>query len=419
MPEEAFCRIDDFGPLPVCQPQSLAELGERVRRAAAEGQAVYPLGGRTMLDYGLPPTRPGVAIDLRGLDQVIDFPARDMTVTVQAGITLARLQERLRTENLRLPVDIPMAERATLGGSLATNTSGPRRYGLGTLRDYVIGISVVNDQGQEIKAGGRVVKNVAGYDLCKLYVGSLGTLGIITQVTLKLRPLPEEQAFLILGCDTGALEPLLERVHGSRTRPVCVDLLNQAAVPALGPQVRPRLPTAAWVLVVGFEDNRTAVDWQVRQLREELGTEYGRDLAVLRGAEAAPLWQALTEFPARSESALTFKANLLPRAAAAFCQQAAALPHGLVLQAHAGSGIVIGHAARDLTLDQAGAMLTLLRETAAAAQGNLVLLRCPTAWKATLPVWGAPRDDAWLMRTVKEKLDPRRLFNPGRFVAGI
>src|SRR5262245_60187742 len=182
------------------RPQSLAEVGESIREAAAANHAVFALGGQTMLDFGLPPSRPGVGIDLRGLDRVIDYPARDMTITVQAGIAIAKLQELLRAENQRLPIDVPLAERATLGGVLATNTSGPRRYGFGTLRDYVIGMSAVNDRGEEIKAGGRVVKNVAGYDLCKLFIGSLGTLGIISQVTLKLRPLPEEQAFVTFGC---------------------------------------------------------------------------------------------------------------------------------------------------------------------------------------------------------------------------
>ena len=154
MLEQPPCLIDDFGPLPVLQPESVAELGDLVRRAAAEGNALYPLGGRTMLDYGLPPTKPGMAVDLRGLNQVIDYPARDMTVTVQAGITIAKLQELLATENQRLPVDVPLPDQATLGGALATNASGPRRYGFGTLRDYVIGISVMNDEGQETKAGG-------------------------------------------------------------------------------------------------------------------------------------------------------------------------------------------------------------------------------------------------------------------------
>ena len=167
--------IDDFGPLPVRRPTSVAELCGLVKEAAAGGQGVYPVGGRTTLDVGLPPIKPGIALDTTALNQVIDYPARDMTITVQAGITMAKLQETLAAEGQWLPVDVPNPDQATIGGAVALNKSGPRRYGYGTLRDYVIGISFVTDEGNEVKAGGRVVKNVAGYDLMKLQVGAVGT----------------------------------------------------------------------------------------------------------------------------------------------------------------------------------------------------------------------------------------------------
>jgi glycolate oxidase FAD binding subunit len=395
----------------------VAELSNTVRRAVAEGQAVYPAGGQTMLGLGLPPTRPGIAVDLRGLNQVIDYPARDITITVQAGITFAELQRLLAAENQRLPIDVPQAERATLGGSLATNTSGPRRYGFGTLRDYVIGISVVNDQGHEVKAGGRVVKNVAGYDLCKLYVGSFGTLGIITQVTLKLRPRPEEQALLLLPCAEGDLRALLEHLHQTRTRPVVLDVLNAAAVRWLTRHAKVALPDSPWVVVVGFEDTHPALQWEVQQLVKELRLAYGLEARL--GATAESLWQSLVEFRASAEAVLTFQAAILPSTTAAFCQQAARLPEGLLLQTHAGNGVVIGHAGPGLTQERAAAMLMKLRELAGASQGHVIVVRCPSAWKDAGFVWGPPRGDVWLMRKVKEQLDPRRLFNPGRFVDGI
>src|SRR5262249_42500424 len=143
--------IDDVDVLGLNRPQSASDASEIVRRAALDGHAIFPLGGRTMLDLGLPPTRPGVGIDFRGFTQLIAYPTRDMTITVQARITLAKLQGILATENQRLPIDVPVAEQATLGGAIATNTSGPRRYGFGTLRDYVIGISVINSEGHEVK----------------------------------------------------------------------------------------------------------------------------------------------------------------------------------------------------------------------------------------------------------------------------
>jgi glycolate oxidase FAD binding subunit len=415
---DAACRIDDSEPMPLMRPESIAAVGDLVRQAVSEGKALYPVGGGTMLGLGLPPEKPGWALDIRGLAHVIDYPARDMTITVQAGITLAELQMTLAGENQRLPVDVPHPEQATLGGTMATNTSGPRRLGWGTLRDYVIGISTVNDEGQEVKAGGRVVKNVAGYDLCKLHVGALGTLGEIVQVTLKLRPLPEAQALVTFGCASDGLGPLLDLVHEGRTRPVCVDLLNAAAVRAVRREHGVGLPEAPWVVAVGFEESGPAVSWQVQQLIREVSPAGIRGLEARAGQAAEPLWQALVALADPPDAALSFKANLLPGAVADFCRAAEKLSGNLLLHAHAGSGIVRGHAA-GLTLEGAEAMLKALGVKAAAAQGNVVLPRCPPEWKRRLPVWGTPRGDLALMRRVKDALDPRRLFNPGRFVGGI
>jgi glycolate oxidase FAD binding subunit len=416
------CHIDEFGPLPVVRPTSVAELGDAVRRAAADGLAVYPTGGRTMLGQGLPPARQGVAIDVRGLAQVVDYPARDMTITVQAGIRVAWLQGLLATENQRLPIDVPLAGSATLGGALATNASGPRRLGFGTLRDYVIGISVVNDEGQETKAGGRVVKNVAGYDLCKLHVGALGTLGVITQVTLKLRPRPEAARLLVLNCLPRHVPALLEVVRQSRTRPVCVELLNHAAADGINLHqgVLPRsTPAGQWALAVGYEDNAPALRWQVEQLRRELPADLAKMLFEWEGPQAEAIWKALADFPLAPDAPLTFKANLRPGATADFFKLAAELPEELLLAAHASSGIVVGHAAGAPALERAREVVTTLQAAAVASGGNLVLLRCPPAWKKELPVWGAPRGDAALMRAVKEKFDPKGLFNPGRFLDGL
>jgi glycolate oxidase FAD binding subunit len=409
------CQIDGFGPIPVARPASVEELGEIVRSASAEGTAVYPFGGQTQLGLGNPPIKAGLAVDVRGLDRVIDFPARDMTITVQAGIGVDRLQRLIAAENLRLPIDVPQAERATLGGILATNVSGPRRLGYGTLRDYVIGISAINDEGNEFKAGGRVVKNVAGYDICKLLVGSLGTLGIISQVTLKLRPLAEEQALLTLGCNPDGLEAMLAGLHATRTRPVCVELLNRLAAEAVFHRVAMSVPASAWTLVVGYEGNEEAVRWQVQQLVMEVGAASHLEARV--GFPAQPLWAALTECAGGAEAAMSFKANVLPSTVADFCRAADRDPDRPILQAHAGSGIVRGHWA-DVTETRAAELRAVWRAQAERGQGSVVVERCPSAWKRSIPVWDAV-PDGWLMRTIKEKFDPRRTFNPGRFVEGI
>jgi glycolate oxidase FAD binding subunit len=411
--EQLSCTIDDFGPIPIHRPATVAELGECIRRSATDRQAVYPLGGRTMLHVGLPPGKPGVGLDLRSLDQVIDYPARDMTITVQAGITLARLQEILKQEHQQLPIDVPAPEHATLGGALAANASGPRRYGYGSLRDYLIGISVVNDQGQEVKAGGRVVKNFAGYDLCKLLIGSFGTLGIITQVTLKLKPTVEEQALVDIPCEARNLAAVLDLLHHSRTRPVSITAINGRIHPDEAGSLS--LSYGGWSVLAGFAGSKQAVAWQVRQLKEELGPVNLPGVSANLSAFVPQVHQALTDVAWSPYPGLTFKANLLPGRVADFLR--AAEPLDLCLHAYAGNGIVIGHINGARTLEDAQTVLRKLQELA--IQGNVIVLRCPAEWKPALPIWGVPRGDAWLMRAVKDKLDPAGLFNPGRFIAGI
>jgi glycolate oxidase FAD binding subunit len=355
-----------------------------------------------MLDFGLPPSRSGIGVDLRNLSQIIDYPARDMTITVQTGITLAKIQEILAAENQQLPMDVPQPNLATLGGAIATNTTGPRRYGYGTWRDYLIGISVINSEGNEFKAGGRVIKNVAGYDLCKLLAGSLGTLGIISQVTLKLKPKPEERALAMLDCPPESVGTALDLLHASQTRPVCIVLHN------------PLPEMTSWAIVVGFEGNSQAVAWQVQQLVKEWHQAGFGGLHVRFGSASDHLWRVLVNFPNHPDAFISFKANMLSSATAEFCLRVANVMPENPIQAHAGNGIVMGHLINDITLEQAQEFLKQIQAWAAARQGNAVVLRCPAEWKHELPIWGVPRGDAWLMRQVREKLDPHRVFNPGR-----
>jgi glycolate oxidase FAD binding subunit len=327
------------------------------------------------------------------------------------------LREITEKANLQLPIDVAQSERATLGGVLATNVSGPRRFGHGTLRDYVIGISALNNEGQIFKAGGRVVKNVAGYDLCKLLVGSLGTLGVITQVTLKLRPIAEGQAIVALACDASNLECITNCLHATATRPTCLELLNQPAAHAVFAHAGLAAPESPWLALVGYEGNAAAVEWQVQQLVKEVGAKcsvQGR-----MDFTARPLCHALVEFASLADHGTSFKASVAPSATLAFCVEADRDPKRPALHIHLGNGIVHGHWAHDLTKEDAARMLTQWRERARQGQGTVVVPRCPSAWKMALDVWGPPRGDAWLMREIKRKFDPMNLFNPGRFVDGI
>ncbi|OWK42260.1 FAD-binding oxidoreductase [Fimbriiglobus ruber] len=407
--------IDDFGPLPVRRPATVSDLGGLVRETAAAGQGVYPVGGGTHLGLGLPPSKPGIAVDTRGLDQVIDYPARDMTITVRAGVTIESLQKTLAAEGQWLPVDVPDPARATLGGALAANLSGPRRLSRGTLRDYVIGISFVADDGVEVKGGGRVVKNVAGYDLMKLQVGALGTLGIVTQVTLKVTPKVEDQAIIAFGVNAAAVGPTLDRLHASAARPAALELLNAAAAKVAAAAAGIRLPEFdPWVIVAGFEEKAATVTWQLASLRDELKTAPVRDVTEFRGPACSPIWAALTGLQTTPDSRFTFKATVLPSKMGVFATAAAAAHPDLSVHAHALNGIAFGHLAGDATADRASALLAALAPTTADANGSLTVRLCPPEWKKVLPIWGAPRGDRAVMRAVKAALDPKNVFNPGR-----
>ena len=404
--------LDGLGPIPVRRPETVTELGELVRETIRDEKALYPFGGRTKLDFGLPPTKSGVAVDCRAFNTIIDYPARDLTITVGAGIPIATLQNTLAVEGQRLPIDIPNPDESTLAGAIATNTSGPRRFLRGTLRDAVIGISFLTDAGVEVKGGGRVVKNVAGYDLMKLQIGALGTLGILTQVTLKVTPKPEDQAFVVFGINAASIGPTLDRLHLSASRPAAIEVLNSAAVKQIAEQTGIALPMSdPWLIVAGFEEKAPTVAWQVGTLKDELKAAPVRNVTEFRGIECDKLWHALTQLQSPRESRFSFKANVLASEVGTFLGTASAANTDLVLHAHAGNGIVFGHIHAELTVDQASAILAKLTP---AEPGNLIVRRCPSEWKNVLPVWGRSRHELSTMQAVKKMLDPHNVFNPGR-----
>ena len=396
-------------------PATATELARWVgENDAGPARPLYPAGGRTAIEFGYPSPQSGIRVSTTELKKVIDYPARDMTITVEAGIRISELAEILATEKQRLAVDVALPRRATLGGVVAANASGPRRFGWGTIRDYVLGVSAVDASGRLYKAGGRVVKNVAGYDLCKMLVGSYGSLAIITQVTLKVRPIPESSGILWCAFDhLASIEQALARLTSSATRPIAVDLLDARAAAEIAATADLDLPTHRPVLCVGVEGTGHETAWQLEQLRSEIGPFQPNSMTVVAADDVGDVWTALTEFQVASDDPLTFKASLLPSRTVEFLQMAEAA--GCSIQAHAANGIVIGHLPDTVSSASAAeALLRPLRELTTRCQGNLAIEQCDEAWKAALPLLGEPPQAAKWMRTLKRQLDPRNLLNPGR-----
>jgi glycolate oxidase FAD binding subunit len=397
-------------------PATPNELGSFVRAAYESETPLYPIGGGTSLDLGLPSKAEGQWLSLAKLNRVVDYPARDMTVTVEAGVTMKTLADLLAKERQRLPIDVPLAERATIGGVVATNWNGPRRFGEGSVRDYVIGINAVDGRGQPFKGGGRVVKNVAGYDFCKLLTGSLGTLGIITQLTMRLKPVPEQS--MLLACaiaDSAHAERLLAGLITSKSRPSAIELIAGPAWQA-DPALADLHPSASQLfLVVALEGTGPEVEYMQRQLSAEW-RELGIEAPLIVG-EGAALWQRLVEFPAEGQSPLVLKASVVPSGTTAVIDAARRLDPDSSVQSHAGNGIVIIKFAKFPEQGLSRALVGNLQPVAAAHRGQVIVLSNPSGAEMThQSVWGATDSPLNLMTEVKRRFDPKDILNRGRFV---
>ena len=420
--------VDGRTPCAVVFPGSAEEVGRVVQAAGAAGVPVVPWGGGTHMHRGAPPRDGALVVGLRRLGRVVEHEPADLTATAEAGITIAALQAALGARGQWLPLDPPAPGEATLGGVLAANVAGPRRLGYGTARDLVIGIRAVAPDGALVRAGGKVVKNVAGYDLAKLYIGSLGTLGIIVDVTLKLRPRPETEGacwatFPALGAAARAALTLA----GSELGPVAALLLDPVAGEACGRQAGLGAVPAP-VVLVAFDGLPSAVTSACDEAVAALRAAGAGAVEVLDAPATARALDAVREARRFVTSPLAVAtAGILPADVGAYLETAAAAARGAGVRlgalAHAGHGLVT------LLLATAGAetppaaataaTLAQCRDAARAKGGHLAIEWAPLGVREACPVWDPPGPAVEIMRRLKTRLDPQGVLNPGRFVGGI
>ena len=399
-------------------PGSVDEVAATVVHAMEAGVPIVPWGGGSAIDVGAPPARAGLVLVLTRLTALVEHEPGDLTATAQAGITIAALQAALRARGQWLSLDPPDAARATLGGVLAANASGPRRHLYGTARDLLIGVTVVTADGAVVRGGGKVVKNVAGYDLPKLFIGSFGTLGVIVEATVKLRPLPDEERLVAVRFerleDAGAA---LRALLGSDLIPNAVELLDAPSAGALG------LPVAA-TLAVGFDGLGEQVDWQVAELAAVVVGCGGAKPAPLPPETWARLASASRE--AFDAPAAVMTLSVLPTVVAETMEHGAqtARKRGLASAwcAHAGVGHLTATLSADASRLDPAPIVAVLEEWRAAARaggGHASVTWAPLPVKSALPVWDDAGAAGRLMQRIKAQLDPSNLLNPGRFVGGI
>lgn len=414
MAQEDGFEVDGLRPRVVVEPTSVEEAAEVMRVAYSHGAAVIPWGAGTRMGLGMPPRAADLVLSTRSLNGIVDYRPEDLTVTVRAGTPLGDLQAALGREGQFLPLDPAWAQTATIGGIIATNASGPLRLAYGPARDLVIGTRVVNADGLVSKAGGRVVKNVAGYDLNKLYIGSLGTLGVIVELSFKVWPIPPTTGTVLASfADLGAVRQVVGQVVRSPLNPQSAELMD-AAVARLAAEVS--LPNGHYLLAFRAAGIDRAVARQVRELTD-ICLRQGGEILVLAPEKESAFWSAVREFPGAQVPALA-KISVPVSEVVTIMGTLAGAGEGTARGlAHAGSGIVYAQLMGDD--DVILGLVNSLRGQALALGGSLVVERCPTCLKGRLDVWGPVGPQLKVMRAIKAQMDPRHILNPGRFVGGI
>ena len=402
--------VEGLTPKAAVFPASEEELSALLKEANEKCWAVAPKGSGNAERLGNLHERLDVVVATGMLPHMIDHNPGDLTVSVGAGTKFGLLQERLAEVGQWLPLDPPLAARRTVGGMLAANLAGPLSLSYGAARDFVLGVRVASADGTVTKSGGNVVKNVTGFDLPKLHIGALGTLGIILQATFKVIPLPQEDTTLAAEFDDlGKAVDACHEIARSQYAGETIELIK-------GSDGRNRV-------CVRFLGSVPSVEVRLEKGKSLLEQASAENVDILAQDEARALWDAVTDFGwngSAGEEVLLSLGHLPSQtqsvigAVSEYCVQN---NYGLEMAAGPARGVVKCKIAAPA--NQVKSVVSDLRSTAASADGYALVEQAPLRAKADLDVWGDPGPALHLMRRLKNRMDPNRVLNPGRYVGGI
>jgi glycolate oxidase FAD binding subunit len=422
-------------PAAVVCPTDAAQIAEILRFAAAEKLAVIPTGGCTKLGIGSPPARYDIALDLSRMNRVLAYDPQDLTLGVEPGVRIEDLLRTLAEKKQFLPLAVPFLDRATIGGIVAANSSSPLRHAYGAVRDFCLGMEFVTGEGAQAKSGGRVVKNVTGYDLHKLLIGSLGTLAVITRLNFRTFPMPQAQGSFVASFSLAeAAFDFCRAISHSVLTPQMVEIANPGTAALLfSGEISTRIEPRTWTVIVSAAGQPAVVDRHERELGRLAGAADAEEFFPLEAAEADSAFVQIREFPRlmieKVPAAAIFRISAVPGAMAALQGKlrvlAAQRELDFVSLARA-SGIL--YAAflpqRDLSETHQALPGTIAEVFQVCRQSEIpasaMLEWCPTEIKTSPDVvWGTQRADFELMRRVKHSFDPQNILAPGRFAGGI
>ena len=414
--------IDGKAPQFAATPDSVEQLGEVMSAISEAGLSAAPWGGGTQSDLGNRIAKLDAVVLTSSINRVVQHNAADLTVTVEAGLTLARLSEVLAEEGQFLAMDSPVPHRATIGGTLATGVSGPLRWQYGSTRDLVIGMKVVQANGTITKSGGQVVKNVSGYDMARLHVGGLGTLGIIAEVSFKLTPLPRRQATVIGSFD--ALESCFQAagdVFHSQVMPISLTAFSQSVnstAEVVGVD-------GVYFLAVRLGGRPMTLERQVKECVTTFESRGAGFVEKLENEHSDAVWRALADFGWDEATSAPFVLRisvvpaLLKEVAADLSGESTGSPAAVISQP--GYGVMSASWAPQggISVDDAVGLVRKVRERVHGLSGTVIVERCPVEAKAAFDVWDSVGESIDIMKRMKEQYDPAGVLNPGRFVGGI
>lgn len=416
--------IDGIVPKAVAFPQSVEQVSDLMALAHEYRLAVIPRGGGTLMGLGNPPRQADFILSLKHLNHLVEYEPADLTATVEAGMTLADFQERLAASGQWLPLDPPLPERATIGGLIAVNANGPHALGFGRLRDLLIGVRAVADDGTIFRSGGKVVKNAAGYDLSKLLTGSLGTLAILVEATFKVSPLPTSSQTMVARFDSiTAAADVLRAVLGSPLDPVAMEALGSTSAVATG------FTGGSWALLIRYAGHPPAVQRQLRDMGQILRNTDCKEIESVPNHKEQALWHTVADLPDRLMQgrgpAMRVRLSVLPTTAPEAVETLRYVAGRRQLQvvrwARIGTGAVFAvfRARQEDEEQRLREAVTMLRPQIMKLGGSVVVEDAPASVKVGGTVWGPTRSDFPAMRAVKQKYDPKGILNPGRYVGGL
>ena len=386
-------------------PSTVDILAQIVKEASQAGWRMLICGNGSKLAWGNITQNVQLVISTQKCDRLIEHAVGDLTVTVEAGMKLVDLQSILRSHNQFLPIDPSYPDTATLGGIVSTADAGSWRQRYGGVRDLLLGLSFVRADGAVAKAGGRVVKNVAGYDLMKLFTGAYGTLGIISQLTFRTFPIVATSQTLLLTGKAEAVSQLTQTIRNSGLTPIAMDLLSGVLVQQLG-------LTGDVGLIVRWQTISESIQQQTKEVKET-ASKLNITTADYCDQAETELWQKYSQifYSFKSNTAVICKVGIIPTGAISFLQLKEIRERNIAVRIHAGSGV--GHLQSDDLDIQA---INKMRSHCQKNRGFLTVLDAPQTLKQQIDVWGYQGNAIQTMKTIKKQFDPQNILNCDRYL---